>query len=63
VTSVVSGYTGGQVEHPTYEQVCAGDTGHAEVVKLEFDPAVSATATCWKFLHHPRPDHPQPAGQ
>ena len=40
VTSVVSGYTGGQVEHPTYEQVCAGDTGHAEVVKLEFDPAV-----------------------
>ncbi|HEX5344020.1 MAG TPA: peptide-methionine (S)-S-oxide reductase MsrA [Duganella sp.] len=40
VTSVVSGYTGGQVEHPTYEQVCAGDTGHAEVVKLEFDPSV-----------------------
>jgi peptide-methionine (S)-S-oxide reductase len=40
VTSVVSGYTGGHVEHPTYEQVCAGDTGHAEVVRLEFDPAV-----------------------
>lgn len=40
VTSVVSGYTGGHVDHPTYEQVCAGDTGHAEVVRLEFDPAV-----------------------
>ncbi|MYM25666.1 peptide-methionine (S)-S-oxide reductase MsrA [Duganella sp. FT135W] len=40
VTSVVSGYTGGQTEHPIYEQVCAGETGHAEVIKLEFDPAV-----------------------
>ncbi|SHN26110.1 peptide-methionine (S)-S-oxide reductase [Duganella sacchari] len=40
VSSVESGYTGGQTEHPSYEQVCAGDTGHAEVVKLQFDPAV-----------------------
>ncbi|MYM29901.1 peptide-methionine (S)-S-oxide reductase MsrA [Duganella sp. CY15W] len=40
VSSVESGYTGGQTEHPSYEQVCAGDTGHAEVIKLQFDPAV-----------------------
>src|SRR5262245_49961648 len=40
VQRVVSGYTGGAQPDPTYEQVCAGDTGHAEVVQLEFDPAV-----------------------
>jgi peptide-methionine (S)-S-oxide reductase len=40
VTKVESGYTGGQVDNPTYEQVCAGTTGHAEVVRLEFDPEV-----------------------
>ena len=40
VTRVESGYMGGQVQHPTYEQVCAGTTGHAEVVRLEFDPEV-----------------------
>jgi peptide-methionine (S)-S-oxide reductase len=38
VVHVESGYTGGQVKNPTYEQVCNGDTGHAEVVKLSFDP-------------------------
>ena len=40
VTRVESGYMGGQVLNPSYEQVCTGQTGHAEVVRLEFDPSV-----------------------
>lgn len=39
VTSVECGYAGGQVENPTYRQVCGGDTGHVEVVRVTFDPA------------------------
>ena len=39
VKSIVSGYAGGHVPNPSYEQVCTGTTGHAEVVQLEFDPA------------------------
>jgi peptide-methionine (S)-S-oxide reductase len=40
VDSVVSGYMGGHAERPSYQEVCGGDTGHAEVIQLVFDPAV-----------------------
>src|SRR5690606_876485 len=40
VHEVVSGYAGGHVEYPTYQQVCSGTTGHAEVVRIAYEPAV-----------------------
>lgn len=44
VVSVESGYTGGSVKDPTYKQVCEGTTGHAEVCRVTFDPAVISYA-------------------
>lgn len=39
VLAVTSGYAGGHTANPTYQQVCTGETGHAEVVQIEYDPA------------------------
>ena len=40
VTAVKSGYAGGHVDHPSYKQICTGNTGHAEVVRVAYDPSV-----------------------
>lgn len=40
VSLVEPGYTGGHVEQPTYEQICRADTGHIEVIRIEFDPEI-----------------------
>lgn len=56
VQNVVSGYAGGSTDNPTYRQVCNGDTGHAEVVQLQFDPAVISYADLLRFflvVHNP----------
>lgn len=39
VSSVVSGYTGGETANPTYKEVCGGQTGHAECLQIEYDPS------------------------
>ena len=44
VREVESGYIGGSVPDPTYRQVCAGDTGHAEAIRITFDPAAISHA-------------------
>ncbi len=45
VTKVTSGYTGGSVQNPTYEQVCTESTGHAESLQIEFDPQIISYET------------------
>jgi peptide-methionine (S)-S-oxide reductase len=56
VVSVTSGYMGGEVIDPTYDQVCSGQTGHAEVVQIMFDPTVitlSEILNVFWELHNP----------
>ena len=50
VISVVSGYAGGNVENPTYEQVCTGETSHAEVVKINFDSKETSFETLLEWF-------------
>lgn len=40
VDLVISGYTGGQLDNPTYQQICTGTTGHAEVTQITYDPEI-----------------------
>ena len=54
---MVSGYTGGQNPHPSYEQVCTGTTGHAEAVAVTFDPSVipsDVILDAFFTMHDPR---------
>lgn len=56
VINATSGYMGGQTLNPTYRDICTGDTGHAEVVQLEFDPALISYRQLLEilfFLHDP----------
>ena len=44
-TEVIPGYTGGTVPNPTYEQICSGNTGHAEAIQITFDPSIISYET------------------
>lgn len=56
VSSVISGYAGGHSPNPDYDQVCAGKTGHAEVIQVQFDPQLISYSTLMKIfftMHDP----------
>ena len=60
VISTTSGYVGGIVAHPSYEQVCKGNTGHLEAVKIVFDPLIITYSELLDvFWHHIDPTDPQ----
>jgi peptide-methionine (S)-S-oxide reductase len=52
VTKVVSGYTGGATKNPTYEEVCYGKTGHAEVIDVYFDPKIISFEDVLRVFFH-----------
>jgi peptide-methionine (S)-S-oxide reductase len=52
ITSTTAGYMGGHVKNPTYEDVCTDQTGHAEVVQVEFDPSVISYAEILDVFWH-----------
>ena len=54
INSITPGYSGGSIRNPTYEQVCSGDTGHAEVIQMSFDPKNMAYKTLldWFWISH-----------
>lgn len=60
IESVISGYTGGTVENPTYEQVCSNQTGHVEAVQIEFNPEIMPyerlVETFWQQIDPTDPD-------
>lgn len=62
IISVISGYTGGTIENPTYEQVCSNETGHVEAVQITYDPQVMSyeqlVNTFWQQI-----DPTDPGGQ
>jgi len=52
VTHVTAGYSGGTLDNPTYPQVCTEETGHAEVVKIDYDPSVTSLEKILDFFWH-----------
>lgn len=52
VKDVVSGYAGGKEQNPTYEQICSKLTGHAEVIKIDYDPAVVSLEKLLDYFWH-----------
>jgi methionine-S-sulfoxide reductase len=64
VNTVMPGYAGGKTENPTYEQVCGGVTGHAEVIRIEFDPAkIAYTDLLTVFFATHNPTTPNQQGE